>query len=102
MPITQNTTCPTCRTPFIAPRAGDEQRARQDGDPHGAGEADFAAFLNNEVTRAFEVFSPAPAAPTSAGPRRDGQTSSDEDSEQMEEAEFEYDHDRSEFSGMYS
>ncbi|TBU62329.1 hypothetical protein BD310DRAFT_844061 [Dichomitus squalens] len=97
-----NTTCPTCRTPFIAPQAGDEQRARQESELPGAGEASFDAYLNNEVTRAFEAFFPLPGAPASAAPRSDGQASSEEDFEQLEEAQFEYDHDRSEFSGMYS
>ena len=72
----------------------------------------FDAFLEDEVTRAFETFlrghrnraqaQEDGANEGSAGGRRGGQASGDRDEEPMHEARFEYNHSRDEFSGMYS
>ncbi|KAI1789602.1 hypothetical protein LXA43DRAFT_1020357 [Ganoderma leucocontextum] len=93
-----NTTCPTCRTPFIAPPPGGEERL-----PEGQ-QAPFAAFMSNEPLDVLAAIfrDPGPGIPL-LGSERGGQVSADEDSRgPLEEAHFEYDHDREEFSGMYS
>ncbi|KAM5535049.1 hypothetical protein V8D89_011277 [Ganoderma adspersum] len=96
-----NTTCPTCRTPFIAPppdsegRVGEEQLSE-------AQQASFAAFIDNDPLDAMRVFFRSGPSSSPASGERDGGASPNEDSELLEEAHFEYDHDREEFSGMYS
>ena len=62
-------------------------------------EASFAAFLEDEVSRAFGALHSA-GAPRPA--ERDTSTSQGSSDEEMEEAQAEYHHDRSDFSGMYS
>ncbi len=68
-----------------------------------AEQASLAAFINNDPMDVLEVIfrDPGPGMPA-LGRERDGQASADEHSEPLEEAHFEYDHDREEFSGMYS
>ncbi|KAI0720481.1 hypothetical protein C8T65DRAFT_633139, partial [Cerioporus squamosus] len=108
-----HTTCPTCRTPFIADTAENDNEPRAGAPvfrlPVDASDMSLDAFLDGEVTRAFEAFLQGPEgadrprgnqnditdARGDAPPRRDGQ-------EEYEEAHFEYSDDRSEFSGMYS
>ncbi|PIL22552.1 hypothetical protein GSI_15241 [Ganoderma sinense ZZ0214-1] len=96
-----NTTCPTCRTPFLAPPPGGEGRVGEERLPE-AQQASFAAFINNGPINALDVIfydSGPNIAP--AGGERESEASPDEDPEPLE-AHFEYDHGREEFSGMYS
>ena len=100
--ITQNTTCPTCRTPFVTPPPGGEERVGEE-QLSEAQQASFAAFIDNNPLDAMRVFLHGTGPSTSpASGERDGETSPDEEPELVEEAHFDYDHDREEFSGMYS
>lgn len=99
----QHTTCPTCRTRFIAQADGDASAGASIGFPMGA-DASFDAFLENEVTRAFETFLRGPSRVRDTDGNdisRPGRQLSDEE-EELPEVHFEYNHDRDEFSGMYS
>ena len=98
----QNTTCPTCRTPFIAPSPSGEGHVGEERLPETQ-QASFAAFLNGGPINALDalLYASGPNA-SLAGGEREGDPSPNEDPEPLEEAHFEYDHDREEFSGMYS
>ena len=96
-------------TADAAPEAAAGPAAGGAGDfPSDPAEASFAAFFENEVARAFGALH----AATGTGPRAsdtgattrgsDGQGGSSDEEMHMEEAHFEYNHDRDEFSGMYS
>ncbi|TFK91116.1 hypothetical protein K466DRAFT_583103 [Polyporus arcularius HHB13444] len=109
-----HTTCPTCRTPFIAGTAntGSDPEAIPGAPPLivpvglETDATSFDAFLHGDVTSAFDAFLQGPARRPggnqndAAGAR--GETQPRREQEEYEEAHFEYDHDRSEFSGMYS
>ena len=67
-----------------------------------AQQASFAAFTNRDPLDGMQVIfhdDPVLGMPDRG---RDGQAPPDEDAEPLGEAHFEYDHDREEFSGMYS
>ena len=105
----QHTTCPTCRTQFIAAPEGGAARAGAPVFEMPPDAASLDAFLDSEVTRAFETFLQGPRRPPGgnrnqsdpAGARDDAQPGR-RDQEEYQEVHFEYNHDRSDFAGMYS
>ncbi|RPD62408.1 hypothetical protein L226DRAFT_611018 [Lentinus tigrinus ALCF2SS1-7] len=100
-----HTTCPTCRTPFIAVPEGSEPRL---GAPafEVPDAASFGTFLDNEAARALHTIIQESSRPggNQSGPSgtQGDAPSRREEEEEYEEAHFEYNDDRSEFAGMYS